>query len=124
MIYTIDIAFKEPSGFELDKNYIKNIADQFGCFHYYITHEYNITKGKRNTEISCIMTLLFYEDNLNGMISFIKAIKNTKDVYIESIYTDKILYASLKYKKTLIKRNLTKFNYSDNEQIIIALMIK
>jgi hypothetical protein len=98
MGYNIEVSFntlKNNSVTELT-NLITNTA--YGCEYFYIDYEYDDhTKFKRN---HCIITVYFNKTNIHELLDFLKFIKKTYGLYLESIYDDTlecILYASQYY---------------------------
>jgi hypothetical protein len=86
MLYYIDIAFTGISNFEFMKNYIKNIAKKYNYSHYYISHD--IRQGRGNSDVKCVMTVQFSDNNVANITKFLKTIMMIHNVYIESIYNN------------------------------------
>jgi len=108
MGYNIEISFniiKHSSITEI-QSYIKDLAEECRCNFIYYDYEYEPNaKYKRE---HCIITANF--DNLN-IIKFMKTIKKTEGLYIETIYDDfshLILYASKYYQTQKMTKGCVK----------------
>lgn len=130
MGYNIEVSFnilKNSSVTEI-QNMIINGAEECGCESFYEDYEYEShVQFKRN---HCVITLNFSKTNIDDLIRFLKFIKGTCGVYLESIYDESssfILYASQYYitqkmdkihGKTY-KQERRERSYSDDENMIL-----
>jgi hypothetical protein len=108
MGYNIEISFNiiNHNNITEIKNYIKKIAEECRCNFLYDDYEFEPhAKYKRE---HCIITANF--DNLD-IINFVKKIKKTEGLYIETIYDDfshLILYASKYYQTQKMTKGCVK----------------
>ena len=69
-----------------------------------------------------IIVVSFLEENLFGFIKFIELMKKYRCVHIESIYNNKLIYASSYYLTTVDKGGVElyrrKRSYSEDEQLV------
>lgn len=130
MVYNIEVSFNilKNSSVTETQNRIIHGAEACGCDYFYEDYEYSVhAQFKRN---HCIITFVFSEKNIDDLVKFVKFIRGTRDVYLESIYDEtscSILYASQYY----ISQNMNKINgktykqqrrersYSDDENMIL-----
>ena len=130
MGYNIEVSFnilKNSSITEI-QNRIINGAESYGCNFCYEDYEYNThSQFMRN---HCIITINFSETNIDDLIKFVRFIKSTSGVYLESIYHDNsnnILYASQYYITQkmdkmcgkIYKQERRERSYSDDENMIL-----
>ena len=133
MGYNIEVAFnvfQHHNVQELEDKVI-NIAIDNGCEFYYNDYEFERNfKFKRN---HCVITVNF--NNIEYIVKFIKNIKKTKGIYIETIYNDEpnnLLYASRYYITQMMDKHIAKkykFNkrersYSEDDIIILNTIQK
>jgi len=135
MGYNIEVSFnilKNSSVTEI-QNRIINGAEFYECEFFYEDYEYNSNaQFKRN---HCIITFIFSEKNIDKLVKFVRFIKNTSGVYLESIYHDNsnsILYASQYYITQkmdkmcgkIYKQERRERSYSDDENMILDSLKK
>jgi len=135
MGYSIEVSFnilKNSSVTEV-KNMIINGAEECGCDSFHEDYEFDAyTQFKRN---HCVITLKFSEPDINDLIRFLRFIRTTCGIHLETIYDDNeyyILYASQYYitqkmdkchGKTY-KNERRERSYSDDENMILQSIKK
>jgi hypothetical protein len=134
MGYIIEVSFsivKNSNLTELQEN-IKNYATTCGCSTYYEDYEFETHVSYQRKH--CIITVTFNND-IENVTYFLKKIKNTKGVYIESIYDDlqnNIIYASeyyisqkmIKDYSSFFKEVMKKKIYSEDEIKLMEIFKK
>jgi hypothetical protein len=130
MGYNIEVSFnilKNSSVTELQAM-VRNLAEECGCNYFYEEYEYETnTQFKRN---HCVMTIIFEDKNIINLLQFLRYIRNTKGLFLESIYDDDsriILYASQYYvtqkmnksNAKIFKKERRERSYSDDENMIL-----
>jgi hypothetical protein len=128
MGYNIEISFnilKNPNTSQMEKEII-SIALANSCNHFHNFYEMENGHIPRNHSI---FTTHFDEHKIQNILNFLRDIKKTKGLYIESIYDDeanKLLYASTYYLTTMRKDCANQFkqekrvrSYSEDELIIL-----
>jgi len=128
MGYNIEISFnilKNPNTSQMEKDII-SIALANSCNHFHNFYEMENGHIPRNHSV---FTTNFDENKIEYILGFLRDIKKTKGLYIESIYddeTNKLLYASTYYLTTLGKQTASQFkkekrvrSYSEDELIIL-----
>ena len=106
-------------------NYVTELASEYSCNLYYVDFEMENNYNKKRNH--CVITINFDDTNPNGLIQFLKIIKNDKTYHIETIYhdeTNNYVYASKNYlvqntnksfTEDYLLRNKTRI-YSDREK--------
>ena len=135
MGYSIEVSFnilKNSSVTEI-KNVIINGAEECGCDSFHEDYEFDAhTQFKRN---HCVMTLIFSKPDITDLIRFLRFIRTTCGIHLETIYDENeyyILYASQYYitqkmdkchGKTY-KNERRERSYSDDENMILQSIKK
>jgi hypothetical protein len=134
MGYNIEVSFslvKNSSVTELQEN-IRNLAEECCCFYY--CEDYEFETHVMYQRKHCIITINFNND-IENVTYFLKKIKNTKGVYVESIYDDlqnNIIYASeyyisqkmIKDYSSFFKEVMKKKIYSEEEIKLMEIFKK
>jgi len=135
MGYTIEVSFnilKHTSVTET-QDYIVNLATSYGCVSCYLDYEYETNVQYKRTH--SIIVINFDSSNIYYLLEFLKKIKMTSGIFIESIYDDNvnmILYASKYYvtqkmDKFIAKeysKNKRKRSYSEDDTMILNTVEK
>ncbi len=122
MLYTIELAIKNNTSMKNTINEITNAAVDLSCYDYSTTHEYEKYKKAGKHKIIYLITVKFAEDNIQHCLQFIQIARRNKNIYIESIYSTKLLYASSYYKRIHDTRIPKKINYTESEQLILQII--
>lgn len=128
MGYNIEVSFnilKNKNTTEMEKKIIA-LAIVNSCNHFYNLYEMENGRIPRNHSVFAIH---FDDNKILFMLNFLREIKKTKGLYIESIYDDeanKLLYASTYYLTTMRKDCASQFKeekrtrtYSEDELTIL-----
>ena len=100
MGYSIEVSFNilKHSSVTETQNFILNLATTYGCISCYVDYEFETNvQYKRNHNI---IVINFENTNIYNLIEFLKKIKMTSGIFIETIFDDNmnmILYASKYY---------------------------
>ena len=90
----------------------KQLANKYNCNIQYFTHEIE-GKGNKIIKNESIHVVIFEQDKLDNLISYINELRSYKKNYIECIYQDNItcelLYASPQYIRKMDKSQAIKF---------------
>ena len=127
MEFKIDISINllKHSKISEIENDVVDLAKQSNCQN---VHVFSETEGMlKNPICRYIISVSFSKKNIQDIISFIKKIKQNKNVHIECIYTEdsliKLLYVSNAYLKTLSKTSINNYkmksDYSEEEKMIL-----
>lgn len=128
MGYIIDVALNILKN-SSEKDTIIELVKQSECNFYYETMEYN-----EKHDVHSIITLEFEEESQN-MMNFLRRVKGSDNIYIESIYDDdeeRLIYASTYYRKHCMHKKCVKKHkeerktrsYSETDMEILNIMIK
>jgi hypothetical protein len=126
MGYIIDIGFNILKN-NTDKNTVIDLVKQSECNFYYETMEIN-----DKYDAHSIITLEFEEETQN-MMDFLRNVKSTSNIYIESIYDDeqeRLLYTSTYYRKKCMHKKCVKKHkeerktrsYSETDMEILSIV--
>jgi hypothetical protein len=135
MGYSIEVSFNilKHSSVTETQNFILNLATTYGCISCYVDYEFETNvQYKRNHNI---IVINFENANIYKLIEFLKKIKITSGIFIETIFDDNmnmILYASKYYvthkmDKLLAKeysKNKRIRSYSEDDTLILKTVIK
>lgn len=135
MGYSIEVSFNILSHNSVTEthDFIMNLATSYGCISCYIDYEFETNVQYKRTHI--IVVINFDTSNIYNLIEFLKKIKMTKCLFIETIYDDNnnmILYASKYYvtqkmDKFIAKeysKNKRKRTYSEDDTMILNTIEK
>lgn len=110
MGYAVELSFDvRTSGLGYTKRIdtINTKAREYGCSSQYSMHEIEGI-GRKTIRNENISVVIFDEEVIDNMYSFLKEIRTTKIGYIDCIYRDEVscnlLYASPKYLRRLDKK--------------------
>jgi hypothetical protein len=132
MGYNIEVSYNILKTGNIQES-IYDYATECGCEYLYEDYEFeNKTQFQRR---HCIITAKFSQINMSDMLKFLKFVKKTDGLYLESIFDDdsnSILYASKYYitqqmdkgaaKNFVIQKR--KRSYSEDETIILHTIKK
>jgi len=112
---------------------VRSYATECGCEHLY--EDYEFENKIQFVRRHCIITAKFLHTNITDMLKFLKFVKDTQGLYLESIFDDDsnhILYASQYYitqqmdksaaKEFVIEKR--KRSYSEDETMILHTIKK
>lgn len=132
MGYNIEVSFNLLKTGNIQES-IHSYATECGCEYLYEDYEFeNKTQFVRR---HCIITAKFEQKNIDNMLEFLKFVKGTQGLYLESIFDDdsnSILYASQYYITQQMDKRLAKEfviekrkrSYSEDETIILHTIKK
>jgi len=132
MGYNIEVSFNILKTGNIQES-VYDYATECGCEHLYQDFEFeNKVQFQRR---HCIITTKFSHTNIDNLLKFLKFVKTTDGLYLESIFDDdsnNILYASQYYltqqmdkgkaKDFVIQKR--KRSYSEDETIILHTIKK
>jgi hypothetical protein len=135
MGYSIEVSFNilKHSSVTETQNFILNLATTYGCISCYVDYEFETNvQYKRNHNI---IVINFENTNIYNLIEFLKKIKMTSGIFIETIFDDNmnmILYASKYYVTQKMDKLLAKEysknkrirSYSEDDTLILKTVIK
>jgi hypothetical protein len=135
MGYSIEVSFnilKHGSVTETN-DFIMNLATSYGCISCYIDYEFETNVQYKRSH--SILTVNFENSNIYNLVGFLKKIKMTQGLFVETIYDDNsnmILYASKYYvtqkmDKFIAKeytKNKRKRSYSEDDTMILNTVEK
>jgi len=133
MGYNIEVSFNilKNSRVTNIKNNLESLATNCGCTNIYDDYEFeNNIYYKRE---HCVTSIYFENKNIYNLKKFLEIIKDTKELYIETIYDDDLnylLYASKYYlTKKMDKRSANTYkikkrecSYSEDEISILNIV--
>jgi len=133
MGYSIEVSFdilKNSSVSELKSNVIQ-LANECGCKYYYDIYEFE--KNTQFRRAHCVLNLNFEETTTNFLVEFLRKIKKSEEIYIESIFeddTNKLLYASKYYLTQKMDKGIAKNfkanrrerSYSEDDKMILNVV--
>jgi hypothetical protein len=132
MGYNIEVSFNVLKVGNIQDS-VSSYAAECGCEHFYEDFEFeNKVQFQRR---HCIMTTKFLPENIENMLKFLKFVKRTQGLYLESIFDDDsniILYASQYYLTQQMDKNAAKIfviekrkrSYSEDETLILHTIKK
>jgi hypothetical protein len=132
MGYNIEVTFNILKTGNIQES-VSSYATECGCEQLYEDFEFeNKTQFQRR---HCIITAKFSQKNIDDMIKFLKFVKGTDGLYLESIFDDEsnsILYASQYYITQQMDKRLAKEfviekrkrSYSEDEIMILHTIKK
>lgn len=115
--YTIEVSvntLKERNITEID-TIIHHIAGKYNCSDIYVFSEEDGTR--KIPQYHIIYTITFLQQEFTNCVSFIKFVKTYKPVNIESIYHNKLVYASPVYVLTIAKDSFIKYKQFIKNQV-------
>jgi len=133
MGYNIEVSFNilKNSRVTNIKNNLESLATNCGCTNIYDDYEFeNNIYYKRE---HCVTSIYFENKNIYNLKKFLEIIKDTKELYIETIYDDDLNYLLYASKYYLIQKmdkrcaNAYKINkrersYSEDEISILNIV--
>ena len=135
MGYNIEVSFntlKHSCVMEM-RDMIINLALENGCNSWY--DDFEFINSQRNLRTHAVITVNFYNYNIDQIVKFLKIIKVIKGLYIETIFDDdnnNFLFASKYYLTQMMDKHLSnkyKLNkrersYSEDDTIILNTIAK
>jgi len=132
MGYNIEVSFNVLKTGNIQES-VSSYAAECGCINFYEDYEFeNKVQFQRR---HCIMTTKFLPENIENLLKFLKYVKRTQGLYLETIFDDDsniILYASQYYltqqmnkiaaKEFIIEKR--KRSYSEDETLILNTIKK
>jgi len=135
MGYSIEVSFNilKHSNVTETNDFIMSLATSYGCVSCYIDYEFETNVQYKRSH--SILIVNFENSNIYNLIGFLKKIKMTQGLFIETIYDDNnnmILYASKYYvtqkmDKFIAKeysKNKRKRSYSEDDTMILNTVEK
>ena len=118
MGYSIEVSFNilKHSSITETQDFIMNLATFYGCISCYLDYEFETNVQYKRTH--SILVVNFDNSNMYYLIEFLKKIRMTSGLFIETIYDDNssmILYASKYYVTQKMDKNIAK-EYSKNKR--------
>ena len=122
MLYAIELSVKNNTNIKSTINEIANAATDLSCYDYSITYEYEKYKKTGKNKVIYLITVKFAEDNMSHCLQFIQMAKRNRNICVESIYNNKLLYASSYYKKLSNTSAPINNTYNEIEKQILQIM--
>jgi len=132
MGYNIEVSFNVLKTGNIQES-VSSYAAECGCDYFYEDYEFeNKVQFQRR---HCIMTTKFVPENIDNLLKFLKFVKSTQGLYLESIFDDDsniILYASQYYLTQQMNKSAAKAfviekrkrSYSEDETLILNTIKK